>query len=59
MAPAQHQHHTSRLTHLHTSGSAAGHGLDQHDWLGDLREWVNLCHRGVDPQEAWQRLRRP
>jgi len=26
------------------------------DWLGPLRPWVNLCRRGVDPQEAWRQL---
>jgi hypothetical protein len=59
MAPAQHQHRANRFSHPHTSGSPTAHGLDQDDWLGDLRDWVNLCHRGVDPQEAWQRLRQP
>jgi hypothetical protein len=28
----------------------------QNDWLGPLQPWVNLCRRGVDPQEAWQQL---
>jgi hypothetical protein len=28
------------------------------DWLGPLRPWVNLCRRGVDPQEAWRQLQR-
>ena len=28
------------------------------DWLGPLRAWVNLCRRGVDPQEAWKQLRK-
>jgi hypothetical protein len=27
------------------------------DWLGPLRAWLNLCRQGIDPQEAWQRLR--
>ena len=26
------------------------------DWLGPLRPWVNLCRRGMDPQEAWREL---
>ena len=29
---------------------------DPEDWLGQLRPWVNLCRRGLDPQEAWRRL---
>ena len=28
------------------------------DWLGPLRPWVNLCRRGVEPQDAWRRLQR-
>ena len=28
------------------------------DWLGPLRPWVQLCQRGIDPQEAWQELQR-
>jgi hypothetical protein len=31
---------------------------DAEDWLGPLRPWVNLCHRGFDPQEAWRQLQR-
>ena len=31
---------------------------DPEDWLGPLRPWVNLCHRGFDPQEAWRQLQR-
>jgi hypothetical protein len=30
---------------------------DPEDWLGSLRPWVNLCQRGIDPQEAWRQLR--
>ena len=26
------------------------------DWLGELRGWVNLCHSGLEPREAWRRL---
>jgi hypothetical protein len=29
---------------------------DRDDWLGPLRPWVNLCRRGIDPQEAWRQL---
>ena len=29
---------------------------DPEDWLGPLRSWVNLCYRGIDPQEAWRLL---
>ncbi len=31
---------------------------DPEDWLGPLRPWVNLCQRGIDPQEAWRQLQR-
>jgi hypothetical protein len=31
---------------------------DPADWLGPLRAWVNLCQRGIDPQEAWRQLQR-
>mgnify|MGYP006276068107 CR=1 FL=1 len=31
---------------------------DQADWLGDLRSWINLCHTGLEPREAWRRLQR-
>jgi hypothetical protein len=27
---------------------------DHDDWLGPLRPWVDLCRRGMDPQEAWK-----
>lgn len=27
------------------------------DWLGDLRSWVDLCRKGLDPSEAWSHLR--
>jgi len=27
---------------------------ERKDWLGPLRPWVNLCWRGIDPQEAWR-----
>jgi hypothetical protein len=29
---------------------------DDGDWLGPLRPWIELCRRGLDPQEAWQQL---
>jgi len=29
---------------------------DDGDWLGPLRPWIQLCRRGLDPQEAWQQL---
>ena len=31
---------------------------EREDWLGPLRPWVQLCQRGVEPQEAWRRLQR-
>jgi len=53
-------------THTVISGASAArlttitgrHPYPQEDWLGELREWVNLCHRGIDPREAWRQLQR-
>ena len=59
MAPAPHNQRSNRLSQPLSSGSPACHSLDPDDWLTELRDWVNLCHRGVDPQEAWQRLQQP
>ena len=40
-------HHSDPLTR----------GDDQEDWLGGLREWVELCNRGHEPREAWRLLK--
>jgi hypothetical protein len=31
-------------------------GSDHQDWLGELRGWINLCHGGLEPREAWRQL---
>ena len=41
-------------SHPTTSAAAAA----PPDWLGELRGWVELCHSGLEPREAWQQLKR-
>jgi hypothetical protein len=47
-----------RLNPTPTSVLALLRRPDPEDWLGPLRPWVNLCQRGIDPQEAWRQLQR-
>ena len=44
------------LSSLDSAGPGAASGTGEEDWLGDLRQWVNLCQSGLEPREAWQRL---
>ena len=33
-------------------------GDDREDWLGGLRDWVELYQRGHEPREAWRLTQR-
>ena len=42
------------ITPAPQNSSPLVHGTDNEDWLGSLRDWVELCQRGHDPREAWR-----
>ena len=34
------------------------HASDDEDWLGGLRDWIELCQQGHDHREAWRLVER-
>lgn len=46
--------------HSHLAPSHLDRAPDQpsdEDWLAELRPWLDLCQRGLDPHEAWRQVR--